>query len=415
MMTSPHWTVPSGQQGVSDWAAFIDYQVQQGVANRIMILYHRFHSIKSGLEVSPERCRIPLHKGVMTRLMVESDVDDERRRPRRSVIKLRLGVAGALTLLLSVSFPAALANAYTAVAYAKATTMLDNEQPDMVRAVLPLTNMDTGEVHNLRSEIVAGNSRSDKGNGPQPARVALSAKMTCGPSGGTTRTKIQNTQNLLANAADVKIILRVLFTAPTAGDYECQLRVNVLSGLSLGTEQADLRSTSFIGDINGAIGPAGTAQIISHDPDEYNNNSYLALGAPGRQLSKLTDYTPAVGATSFDAVADYEVTSCYGNTANSCPQQSYPASGTARVYHRIVATPSSTASGCVAQASTATTVGVSNNLHHYRINEKMTVTLPASGCGTWTINIFVRDDGGTLPFVVNMYSPYTVTYARPTV
>lgn len=340
-------------------------------------------------------------------------VGQPRPQGEERAIRHRPFIVCATALLVSALFPTMPVHAYTSTSYASATAMRDSDPYDMVRAILPLPGMAAGEVHNFRSEIVAGNSRADDGGGFQPARVALSTKMTCGPTDGTTQTKIQNTQNLLANASDTKVILRVLFTAPTAGDYECQLRVNVLDGLSLGVEQADLRSTTFVGDINGPIGPAGTAQVISHDPDERNTNSYLALGAPGLPLNRLTDYAPPAGATAFDAIADYEVTSCYSGSTKSCPALTYPAQGTARVYHRIVATPSSTASGCVAQASTPTTVGVSHELHHYRINEKIRVTLPSSGCGTWVINLYVRDDGGTLPFVVNTYSPYTVTYARP--
>jgi hypothetical protein len=318
-------------------------------------------------------------------------------------------LAGVAALALAV-VPVTLARAYVSVAYVTPTTMTDNSTGEgSVRATLGLGNMTTGEVHNLRSEIVVGNPRA---NG-SPARVAVGHKITCQPVGGSTITnggEIWNGQNLLANTADVTLTVRMLFIAPAAGYYECLLRAYLNDGLSPGDETASLKS-GFIGDVDGAISPSASKQRIA----ATSENIFMGLGSSGQQINHLTNYSPPAGATSFDAVGDLYVTSCYGTDpgGSHCPAGTYPSSGTAQVYSRVVATPGSTASGCVAQATAPTTVPVTSSVHHYRILHKEIVTLPSSGCGTWTINIFARDGGGTLPFVVNTKQPYTVTYARP--
>jgi hypothetical protein len=280
-----------------------------------------------------------------------------------------------------------------------------------VWATLPLPGLAAGEVRNIHSEIVVGDSRADG----SPARVAVIHRITCQRVGGATipDMSIVSSRNLLPGAGKVTLMLRLLVTAPHAGDFECRLRAYTLDGLSIGDETAMLYS-GFVRDLDGPLDPAGSAQIIPRNPDKRNHESFFDLDAPGKQLNHLYGYTPPAGATSFVAVGDLLVTSCYGNGGNACPIRSYPpVSGTARVYSRVVATPSSDAPGCVSQASAPTTAGVSGPVHHFRKSHTLTVTLPATGCGTWTINIFARDDGGTLPFVVHLDGGYTVTYARP--
>jgi hypothetical protein len=316
----------------------------------------------------------------------------------------------ALILLPLIS--ATSAYAYVKIANAAPVTMLESPGGEgNVRATLALGTVTAGTSHNLRSEVVVGNGRNDG----SPSYIAVGHKITCQAVGGTT---LQNTssqhgqvwsgQNLLPNGSDVRLTVRMLFKPAVTGNYECLLRVYINNGLSGGRETASLRS-GFIADIDGAIGPSGVAQVFGPGV-----SSYFAIGGAGKQLHPVVGYAPLPGATSFLATADMYATSCYGDGGNACPDGPYPGNGTAMVRYRIVATPTSTAAGCVVQASPSSTVDVSRYLHHQRISQQLTVTQPASGCGTWTVNAFVQADGGTLPFVIHG-NPYSLTYVRPPV
>lgn len=325
---------------------------------------------------------------------------------RNSLLAILSGVV--LFPLISAS-PA---HAYVKIAHVTPTTMVESPGGEgSVRATLRLGTVAAGVSHNLRSEVVVGNGRNDGA----PSRVAVGHKVTCQPVGGTTlpNTSTQHGhvwsgQNLLAGAADVRLIVRMLFKPAVTGEYECLLRVYLNDGLAAGYETASLRS-GFIADIDGPIGPTGVAQVFGP-----RTSTFFAVGGAGKQLHKVVGYAPAPGATSFLATADIYATSCYGDGGNACPDGNYPSNGTAVVRYRMVATPTSTAPGCVAQATPPATVDVSGALHHKRIHQQLTVTLPASGCGTWTVNAFVRADGGTLPFVIHG-DPYSLTYVRPPV
>lgn len=325
----------------------------------------------------------------------------------------RVAAACSVAALVGMLVWAVPAGAYTSQAFAKPgrlTQIASGDGEGKVLATLRLTGLTVGEVRNIRSEIVVGDSKA----GGAPGRVAVIHKITCQPSGGATLPdmRIVSSRNLLAGAGDVRLILRLLITAAHAGDFECLLRAYTLDGLSLGDESAALRS-GFVADIDGGHPHAGTAQRFVMSPDSHNTASLLGIDTPGKQLNHLYGYTPPPGATSFIAVGDFLATSCYGSGGNACPAGTYPASGTAQVYSRIVATPSLPAPGCVLQATIPTTVAVSRYVHHLRISHTLNVTLPATGCGTWTINIFAKDNGGTLPFVVHLDGRYSVVYARP--
>ncbi|MFC9688681.1 hypothetical protein ACFTSF_09080 [Kribbella sp. NPDC056951] len=311
-------------------------------------------------------------------------------------------LVGALVLMPLVP---GTAHAYDRVAYATPTTMVESPKGSegSVRATLALGTVAAGTSHNLRSEVVVGDGRNDGAL----SRVAVGHKITCQAVGGTTLAggQIWSGQNLLENQQNVKLAVRMVFTPATTGNYQCLLRVYLNDGLASGRETAKLVS-GFIADIDGPIAPV--VQTFG-----ANSNTHFALDAPGKQLHPVT-YQPLPGATSFLATTDVYVTSCYGTGGNACGPGSYPASGTARVRFRTVATPSSTAPGCVAQASPSTTTPVSNRVHHLRILGQLTVAQPAGGCGTWRVNAFAEDNGGTLPFVIHG-TPYGVTYVRPPV
>ncbi|WP_405063305.1 hypothetical protein OG474_17160 [Kribbella sp. NBC_01505] len=293
--------------------------------------------------------------------------------------------------------------AYERVAYAKPTTMV--ESPDdpvgSVRATLALGTVAAGTSLNLSSELVVGDGRADGA----PSRVAVGHKITCQEVGGTTLAdgQIWSGQNLLANQQNQKLVVRMLFTPATTGNYECLLRAYLNSGLVPGRETARLVS-GFVAVIDSPAGPVAQ----SFGP---SSNTHIALDVPGLQLHPV-DYQPLPGATSFLAITDVYVTSCYSGGGDACGAGSYPASGTARVRFRTVATPSSTAPGCTVQASPFTTTAVTHSVHHRRILGQLTVTQPAAGCGTWRITAFAEDADGTLPFVIHGIH-HGVTYARP--
>jgi hypothetical protein len=323
----------------------------------------------------------------------------------------------ALFALLSgvLLFPllsAPTAHAYVKIAYATPVTMSESPGGEgEVRARLQLGTVPAGTSHNLRSEVVVGNGRNDGA----PSRIAVGHKITCQAVGGTTlpntasqHGQVWSGQNLLEGAPDVKLTVRMLFRPAVTGNYECLLRVYLNNGLADGYETASLRS-GFVADIDGPIGPAGVAQTFGSAGSQY-----FAVGGAGKQLLAVPAYAPLPGATSFLATSDVYATSCYGGGGNACPDGSYPATGTATVRYRIVATPSSTAAGCVAQASPSALVDVDRYVHHRRISHQLTVTQPAGGCGTWQVNAYVQSGGGNLPFVIHG-NPYSVTYLRPPV
>ena len=304
--------------------------------------------------------------------------------------------------------PGGAAHAYVTQVHVTPTTITDGGTGEgSIAATLRLT-MQSGEARNLRGELVMGDARADG----QPSPVAAAQKITCEPVGGGTLPggEIWNTRNLLAGDPDVTLMTRLLFVAPSAGSYDCHLRVYLNDGYAVGRETAAMRG-GFLGDIDGAIPAARTAQLIRSGPGD----AFFELDAPVRQLHHVAGYTPPPGATSFRVVGDIQTTSCYGDGGNACPRRTYPPSGTAaRVYTRVAATPSVTSAQCTSQASAAKSVTVTKGVHHLRVHNELTVTLPSSGCGTWTLNVVARDDGGSLPFVVHTGSgPYTVVYARP--
>ncbi|RSM80551.1 hypothetical protein DL991_10575 [Amycolatopsis sp. WAC 01375] len=323
-----------------------------------------------------------------------------------------------LSALLLVPVLAGTAHAYDKIAEAAPVTMVESPGGEgEVRARLVLGTVTAGTSHNLRSEIEVGDGRVDGA----VSAIAIGHKITCQPVGGTTlpntaaqHGQIWSGQNLL-HGGRVTLVVRMLFKPATTGNYECLLRAYVLNGYAAGQPGQPGRETArlysgFIGDIDGAIGPEGFAQTFGS-----SQNTFLGMDAPGKQVNPV-DYIPLPGATRFLATADLFATSCYGEGGNACPDgTTYPGkANTAMVRFRTVATPSSAAPGCVAQATPSETAAVSGNLHHLRLLGQLTVTQPASGCGTWRINAFVQDNGGTLPFVIHG-NPYSVTYARPPV
>jgi hypothetical protein len=301
-------------------------------------------------------------------------------------------VAAVAVQVLLVATPA---RAYTQIVYAIPTTMteLPAGQEGTVRAVLRLSGLDAGEVHNLRSEITVGYP-----NG----RIAVGHKITCAPVGGSTVQQVWNGRNLLVGETSVTLMARMLFIAPAAGDYDCYLRAYVQT-LSPTPAQARLLS-GFIGDIRGAIsGPV--AQLISNE----SVNRFFD-GGSSQQFNIISGYQPAAGATTLNVVGDVYLTSCYSTGGNACPAGDYPPSGSAIAYTRVVATPASPS--CAAVASTPITSTVSSEVHHLRVNQQISVPT-SDGCGTWTIDLYARHAGG-LPFVVNTSGPYTYTYVYAT-
>ncbi|GGK00914.1 hypothetical protein GCM10010123_33590 [Pilimelia anulata] len=334
--------------------------------------------------------------------------------PSRRPWHRRAAAIGALLTALSpIAVPApALADAvpdYVAISRATPTTMPENPpgSEGAIRATLKFRGLAAGDTRNLRAEAVVGNSRV---NG-EPGRVSVSMKITCNKIGGSTLPTADvwpGGPNLLRGGPDKTLMGRILFRAPEAGDYECHERVYVGRDLSDGEETAALVS-GFLGDISGPIDPAHSRQVVSDTPA----NLYFDNGKDA-QVNVLSGYRTAANATSFVAVSDIYTTSCYQKD-NHCPTGNPDSSGTdtARIYARLVATPSVTTGSCAVQATNPTTTSVSRSVHHTRITQALVVNLPAAGCGTWTINSYVKDDGGKLPFVVNTANPYTVTYARP--
>ena len=298
--------------------------------------------------------------------------------------------------------PASPAGAYVAQDFVEPATLVDTDGEGIVRASLRLS-MAAGEARNLRGEVLVGNGRDDG----QPQRVAVGQKIKCYAAGTTTLVgQIWNSRNLLADLQYETLMARFLFVAPAAGDFDCQMLVYLNDGLAPGRETARL-SSGFLGDIWGPM-PAGTyVQLLTGAPD-----TVLQRGGAGRQLHALT-FTPPAGTTTFQVTGDIYVSSCYGGPG-TCPSgQTYPpAPGTAQVYSRVVATPTSTAPGCAGVASPATVSPVTSGVHHLRIHPQTTVTLPATGGGSWRLNLFAREDGGSLPFVVHTAGPYTAVYAR---
>ena len=328
----------------------------------------------------------------------------------RTLSRALFALVSGVILFPLLSAPTA--QAYVKIAYATPVTMSESPGGEgQVRARLQLGTVAAGTSHNLRSEIVVGNGRNDGA----PSRIAVGHKITCQAVGGTTlpntasqHGQVWSGQNLLEGAPDVRLTVRMLFTPAVTGNYECLLRVYLNNGLASGYETASLRS-GFVADIDGPIGPAGVAQTFGSASSQY-----FAVGGAGKQLLVVSAYAPLPGATSFLATSDVYATSCYGTGGNACPDGSYPSSGTATVRYRLVATPSSTAAGCVAQATPSSLVDVDRFVHHRRISQQLTVTQPAGGCGTWQVNAYVQSGGGNLPFVIHG-NPYSVTYVRPPV
>jgi hypothetical protein len=298
--------------------------------------------------------------------------------------------------------PASPASAYVAQDFVEPVTLVDSNGENTIHASLRL-RMAAGEARNLRGEIVIGDGRDDG----QPQRVAIGQKIMCYRAGTTTLVdQIWNSQNLLADLRYETMVARFLFIAPTAGDYDCHMRVYINDGLAPGRETARLRS-GFLGDIWGPM-PAGTyAQLLAGARD-----TVLQRSGAGQHLHALT-YTPPAGTTTFQVTGDIYVSSCYDGPG-TCPSgQTYPPRpGTAQVYSRVVATPSSTSPGCSDVASPATVSPVTSDVHHLRIRHQATVTLPATGCGSWRLSLFARENGGSLPFVVHTFRQYSVVYAR---
>jgi hypothetical protein len=331
----------------------------------------------------------------------------------RSEARTRRTLKGAVLGLLLLPFVHATpAYAYDLIANATPVTMVDSPAGEgTVRATLRLGVVTAGTYRNLRSEIVVGNARAANA----PGKVAIGHKITCQRVGGSTlpntamqQAHIWNSQNLLPGDSDKKMVIRMLFKPAVTGEYDCLLRAYINDGLSSGAETASLRS-GFVGQIDGTIGPEAVAQVFGPVGE-----SFFTVGGAGRQLHAVDAYVPAPEATSFLATADVYATSCYGTGGNACPQGNYPTSGTAKVRHRLVATPSSTASGCITQMTPSETTDVTKDVHHLRIMQEITVTQPTNGCGTWRVNAFVQADGGNLPFVIHG-APYSATYVRPPV
>lgn len=327
----------------------------------------------------------------------------------RVVRALQATVLAAATVIAVI--PGTAAQAYVARVDVNPTTIVAQKPTRLsLAATLPLGAMLAGEARNLRAELVMGSPSSDSAG----EAVATGQQIRCQHADGSALPEPQqvwNTRNLWEADGTITLMARMLFIAPAAGSYRCQLFVYLLEGYGAGAESAAMLG-GFIGDIDGPIHEPTQQLIRSGLPDPF-----FPLGGASQQLHHLTGYLPPAGATSFKAVGELAVTSCYDTGGNACRQHgsSFPGrdGNAAQVYSRIAATPSSSAPGCVAQASPPRTVAVSGRTHHLRIPHDLIVTLPASGCGTWTVNLVARDNGGTLPFVAHVMDYYSTVYARP--
>lgn len=327
----------------------------------------------------------------------------------RLVRALQATAVAAATIVAVL--PGTSAQAYVAKVDVNPTTIVAYDPTRYsVAATLPLGAMSAGEARNLRAELVMGDPSSDS----EGDAVATGQQIRCQHADGSalaTPQQVWNTRNLWASDGTITLMARMLFIAPAAGSYRCQLVVYLLEGYGQGAESAAMLG-GFLGDIDGPINEP-TKQLISSplaDP-------FFPLGGASQQLHHVTGYLPAAGATSFKVVGELAVSSCYGAGGNACQQHgsSFPGrdGNSAQVYGRVAATPSSSAPGCVSQASSPRTVEVSGRTHHLRIPHELIVTVPTSGCGTWTLNLVARDNGGTLPFVAHVNGYYSTVYARP--
>lgn len=321
----------------------------------------------------------------------------------------RLG-ASALVLLvfLGVLVPGSPAQAYVTTVSVTPTTITDSAGgPGSIAATLRLS-MRAGEARNLRAELVLGNPQADG----RPNGVAAAQRIACRVAGAPyaqTDPQIWNTRNVWPADGDTTLMVRMLFIAPATATYDCDLRVYLNDNYAPGRETVAMKG-GFIGDIDGAL--SGVAQRLRDTASPTTR--YFPLGGASSQLYHLS-YAPPAGTTSFRVIGDLQTTSCYGTGGNTCAQWGgpFPTAGSARVYSRVVATPSVTTGGCASVASTPKTTTVTIPTHHLRIHHEITVGQPAAGCGTWTLDLVARDDGGQLPFVANIGDPYTVVYARP--
>lgn len=319
-------------------------------------------------------------------------------------------ILALLVIVGTVSAVPTPASAYVRVANAQPTTMGSNwgDPEGTVRAVLPMGEVRAGQTRNLRSEIVVGEGRS----AGVLKKVMIGHKITCQPVGGSTLPNslsqhgfIWSGQNLAPGGADLTLVVRFLFTPAQTGNYECLLRAYVqdfdANPDTLAT--AKLRS-GFIGDVDGD-NPTSTVS------DRFmTDRSYIPIGA-ARTAAQTINYTPVAGATSFFAFGDLYVTTCYnGPIQGRCGDAAWPL-GTARVSYQLVATPEHTTSGCVTQSTPVSQTDVNYVTHHQRLFQKLTVTVPAGGCGVWTIRKMVGSAGGDNPFELESGS-YNTLFAR---
>lgn len=279
-----------------------------------------------------------------------------------------------------------------ATAYASRVTMRQETGEGSVRARVGLPAMRAGQSRELRAAVVVG--------GPRQRQVAFGLKITCAAAGGRTSTQVWGGTNRMKGQADAPVRLRMMFVAPSGGDFTCALRAYVTSHVGFPGASLPLRRGSLAAGPLIATPGAGRQFTL-----RTATNPYVALR---HSLTLPLGQVPAQ-AGRVQVVADVYLTECH-IVDGFCASRAYPKAGVARVRSQLVATPSNHA--CAVARSRMLLSPITSLVHHLRAGH-MLVLPPATRCGTWTLTFVAADAHGTTPFVISSRNPYSYAYAVP--
>lgn len=266
-------------------------------------------------------------------------------------------------------------------------------------------------------------------------------QIVCLDTSGTTDPAVVSggTNHRGSAAGDLVLTESMLFTAPHAGTFQCQLRANTSDGPRSDYVMTALRASTWL-QIS-STGEVGTKSWADHSCRSNGDNCiFLGASRDAKAVTLVPDsldgstWTAAPDATTFDAVGNFEITSCPNGTS-SCPKPQWGDGGvlgvnrttTSQVFvYLAFRQVYPDGSMCrLNQAPDPVNAGyyyIPNAVHHLMANFHVTAPI-ASTCGgsrqfvpvlfvQWVSGNPVKIDGGDLNVITSARATSTTTVPK---
>lgn len=253
-------------------------------------------------------------------------------------------------------------------------------------------NLQAGEVVQVSGKTLAKHSLT--------LAILQAARVECKASSGSWGSAhyVNSTRNNLGanesavNANGLPLYARFIYTAASTGTYDCRLVARIARGNWGSTPASDRKMDFLASDTYLSIAKIGTGSVRwGTDNDTYDggtNESYITSGS--RDLMNSPTWSPNVSATSFETFGEVELTTCKNGTS-SCPPAFHTTFSTASVTTTLyVEQLNASGVACNTFSSTPKTYSISNDIHHLKSYNNLTVPVNVTGTCLRNFRSFVR-------------------------